>query len=65
MARGHVNYIAHSLGAKRLTPARIEASIRFIWALCPACGVSVGLTTMKERTVCTPSRAEVNFSMSP
>ena len=42
-------YAAHSDGAKRLTPAATEASMRAIWT-------SMALPSTKESTVFTPVR---------
>jgi hypothetical protein len=44
-------YEPHSLGAKRLTPARMQASMMFFWTV-TARSWSEG--EMKDRTVCVP-----------
>jgi hypothetical protein len=49
---GRVEYEAHSLGAKRLTPAAAEASMRFF---CTVKAASWSLwTDMKDKTVWAP-----------
>ena len=53
-------YTAHSAGAKRFTPAAMEASMRVFWDFPPSsCRASA-----KERTVCTPCRAAVRADLS-
>jgi len=51
---GRGTYTAHSAGVKRFTPAAMEASMRAIWDLPPLSWRA----SVKERTVCTPLRAE-------
>jgi hypothetical protein len=51
---------AHSLGAKRLTPAATQASMRVFWLVL---SMSV-CERMKERTVCTPVRILVRWALS-
>jgi hypothetical protein len=49
--------VAHSLGAKRMTPAATDASISVFCAV-PSISLKA---SMNERTVCTPSRARVSL----
>jgi hypothetical protein len=51
--------LAYSLGAKRFTPAAMQASMRFFWDWL----FGSERSWMKERTVCVPTRAVARSSL--
>jgi hypothetical protein len=55
-------YEPHSLGAKRVTPARTEASMRAFWAVKASSWSRWG--EMKDKTVWTPRRALASSATS-